>query len=248
MCIRDSVETILGEDQPITDYFVSYHQSFEECELNTDPIETGELINVSTNCREIFARVTDPNFEGCFNIVSFTLCVQELPVATFEDETYEVCPNATIPIDLNVIPTYDDNPDSFEVSWTYNGDILENENSLTLGVLYAGLYEVTLTSNETGECSFTRGINVTEVESCVIPNGISPNEDGFNDSFDLSSYNVSSLRVFNRWGDLVYSKNNYLNEWKGQSNEGKLLPVGTYFYVMNYEENKTKVDWVYLNY
>ena len=54
--------------------------------------------------------------------------------------------------------------------------------------------------------------------------------------------------MFNRWGDLVYSKNNYLNEWKGQSNEGKLLPVGTYFYVMNYEENKTKVDWIYLNY
>ena len=24
--------------------------------------------------------------------------------------------------------------------------------------------------------------------------------------------------------------------------------LGTYFYVMNYEENKTKVDWVYLNY
>ena len=63
------------------------------------------------------------------------LCAQELPIATFENETYEVCPNATIPIDLNVIPTYDDNPDSFEVSWTYNGDILENENSLTLGVL-----------------------------------------------------------------------------------------------------------------
>ncbi len=242
------VETILGEDQPITDYFVSYHQSFEECVLNTDPIETGELILVGTDCREIFARVTDPNFEGCFNTVSFTLCAQELPVATFENETYEVCPNATIPIDVNVIPTYDDNPDSFEVSWTYNGDILENENSLTLGVLYAGLYEVTLTSTETGECSFTRGINVTEVESCVIPNGISPNDDGFNDSFDLSSYNVSSLRVFNRWGDLVYSKNNYLNEWRGQSNEGELLPVGTYFYVMNYEENKTKVDWVYLNY
>ena len=242
------VETILGEDQPITDYFVSYHQSFEECVLNTDPIETGELILVGTDCREIFARVTDPNFEGCFNTVSFTLCAQELPVATFENETYEVCPNATIPIDINVIPTYDDNPDSFEVSWTYNGDILENENSLTLGVLYDGLYEVTLTSTETGECSFTRGINVIEVESCVIPNGISPNDDGYNDSFDLSSYNVSSLKVFNRWGDLVYSKNNYLNEWKGQSNDGKLLPVGTYFYVMNYEENKTKVDWVYLNY
>ena len=242
------VETILGEDQAITDYFVSYHQSFEECVLNTDPIETGELINVNTNCREIFARVTNPSFEGCFNTVSFSLCTQELPIANFENEVYEVCPNATIPIDINVIPTYDDNPDSFEVSWSFNGEVLENENSLTLGVLNAGIYEFTLTSNESGSCSFTNSINVSEVESCVIPQGISPNDDGYNDSFDLSSYNVSSLKVFNRWGTLVYSKNNYVNEWRGQSNDGGLLPVGTYFYVMNYEENKIKTDWVYINY
>ena len=46
----------------------------------------------------------------------------------------------------------------------------------------------------------------------------------------------------------ILSKNNYLNEWKGQSDNGNLLPVGTYFYVMSYEEDKIKTDWVYLNY
>ena len=242
------VETILGEDQAITDYFVSYHQSYEECVLNTDPIETGELIYVSTDCREIFARVTNPSFEDCFNTVSFTLCTQELPVATFENQTYEVCPNAIIPININVIPTYDDDPDSYDVSWTYNGSVLANENSLTLGVINAGLYEVTLTSLENGGCSFSNAVNVTEIESCVIPEGISPNNDGFNDEFDLSSYGVTSLKIYNRYGVLVYSKSNYLNEWKGQSNDGDILPVGTYFYVMQYEENKQKVDWIYLNY
>ena len=38
----------------------------------------------------------------------------------------------------------------FEVSWSFNGEVLENENSLTLGVLNAGIYEFTLTSNESG--------------------------------------------------------------------------------------------------
>ena len=62
------------------------------------------------------------------------------------------------------------------------------------------------------------------------------------------AWTVKSLKVFNRLGTLVYSKKNYLNEWRGQSNNGKLLPVGTYFYVIIYEEDKIKTDWVYLNY
>jgi hypothetical protein len=34
----------------------------------------------------------------------------------------------------------------------------------------------------------------------------------------------------------------------GQSNEGKKLPVGTYFYHMIYDDNLQKTGWVYLNY
>lgn len=66
-----------------------------------------------------------------------------------------------------------------------------------------------------------------------IPTGYSPNGDGKNDDFEIkgiSSYPNNYLRVFNRWGNLVYSYDNYTgNEWKGQNNAGDPLPDGTYF-------------------
>ncbi|TDY05500.1 gliding motility-associated C-terminal domain-containing protein, partial [Meridianimaribacter flavus] len=68
------------------------------------------------------------------------------------------------------------------------------------------------------------------------------------DTFDLSSYGVTRLEIFNRNGVLVYSKDNYTNEWYGQSNSGDELPVGTYFYTMIYENGaKKRSAWVYIN-
>ncbi|MBX7094274.1 MAG: gliding motility-associated C-terminal domain-containing protein, partial [Flavobacteriales bacterium] len=66
--------------------------------------------------------------------------------------------------------------------------------------------------------------------SLDIPNVISPNGDGVNDVFyvDGLQYHPNSiLRVYNRWGQLVYLDNNYLNNWDGGS-----LPQGTYFYII----------------
>jgi hypothetical protein len=47
---------------------------------------------------------------------------------------------------------------------------------------------------------------------------------------------------------LVYSKSDYTNEWEGHTNKGEELPVGTYFYIMIYEDGaKKRSSWVYLN-
>jgi gliding motility-associated-like protein len=88
-----------------------------------------------------------------------------------------------------------------------------------------------------------------ELPACIFPEGISPGvTPGFNDNFDLSSFGVTKLEIFNRNGTLVYSKNNYTNEWEGQTNDGKELPVGTYFYTMEYEGGKKKRSaWIYIN-
>jgi gliding motility-associated-like protein len=80
-----------------------------------------------------------------------------------------------------------------------------------------------------------------------VPQVITPNGDGYNDSFDLSGFDVSSLEVFNRNGIKVYSKNNYSNEFIGVSDKGDELPTGTYFYVMRYQGDKVKSAWVYIN-
>ncbi len=85
------------------------------------------------------------------------------------------------------------------------------------------------------------------VTNCVFPQGISPNNDGLNDSFDLADYEVSDIKIYNRNGILVYSKKNYSNEWRGQSKDGSELPVGTYFYIMRYREGLQRSSWIYIN-
>ncbi|CAL2055223.1 gliding motility-associated C-terminal domain-containing protein [Tenacibaculum sp. 190524A05c] len=89
---------------------------------------------------------------------------------------------------------------------------------------------------------------------------ISPNDDGSNDTLvfeGLELFEKNELIVFNRWGNIVYKKENYDNNWAALSNgratikaENK-LPVGTYFYTLkfgNSELNQQKTGWVYINY
>jgi gliding motility-associated-like protein len=66
----------------------------------------------------------------------------------------------------------------------------------------------------------------------IIYNGFSPNGDGLNDHFfidGLQNYQSNTVRVFNRWGNEVFKKDNYQNDWSGDF-DSKPLPDGTYFY------------------
>lgn len=77
----------------------------------------------------------------------------------------------------------------------------------------------------------------------LIPNAFSPNGDGINDYFVIStiyaySTEESELEVYNRWGSLVYRSKDksYDNRWDGHANAnlisvGEVLPNGTYFYI-----------------
>jgi gliding motility-associated-like protein len=106
-----------------------------------------------------------------------------------------------------------------------------------------------------GDCAqATVTINMVDV---VLPNQIfTPNGDGQNDTFYIEGidlYPVNRLRVFNRWGNIVYEKSGYQNAngWDGYSNAKKIgsaaLPVGTYFYVLEYGNKKHKTGYVYLD-
>lgn len=108
--------------------------------------------------------------------------------------------------------------------------------------LSGGEYIVNVTNTE--GCS-VEGSVMVENTSCMIPRGISPNADEYNQYFDLSNLNVKDLQIFNRYGLKVYAKENYRNEWYGQSDKGD-LPTGTYFYVLTLASDKHVTGWVYL--
>ncbi|MEO1258225.1 MAG: gliding motility-associated C-terminal domain-containing protein [Bacteroidota bacterium] len=66
-------------------------------------------------------------------------------------------------------------------------------------------------------------------------NAISPNGDGFNDSFrirGLQNFPGNRLYIYNRWGNLVYEAVDYQSDWFGTWG-GKDLPDGTYFYILD---------------
>ena len=97
----------------------------------------------------------------------------------------------------------------------------------------AGEYSVTIT-DENG-CEFSTRITLTEPFDLEMPTVITPNGDGNNDYFlihGLESYPVNTVVIFNRWGDEVYSMNNYDNKWQGESNSGSDLPAGNYFVIL----------------
>ncbi|MGL2967567.1 choice-of-anchor L domain-containing protein [Flavobacterium sp. XGLA_31] len=96
-------------------------------------------------------------------------------------------------------------------------------------------------------CALSHDIIIKRV-FCEIQKGISANNDGDNDFFDLTGYNVKELTIYNRFGMKVYSRANYSNQWIGQSDAGDELPDGTYYYVIDLNDNQSaKTGWIYIN-
>jgi gliding motility-associated-like protein len=56
------------------------------------------------------------------------------------------------------------------------------------------------------------------------------------------------VKIYNRYGILIFEKENYTNEWKGYDKNKQLLPTGTYYYLITLEYGEAKSGWVYLNY
>ena len=80
---------------------------------------------------------------------------------------------------------------------------------------------------------------VGKASDCKIPNIITPNGDGVNDIFVIPPQCLinsdgppdNEVTIFNQWGDQVYNKKDYQNDWNGYYNNDR-LPPGTYYYVV----------------
>ncbi|MFZ3272950.1 MAG: gliding motility-associated C-terminal domain-containing protein, partial [Lutibacter sp.] len=114
-----------------------------------------------------------------------------------------------------------------------------------------GDYEFTYT--EPGDCGriITVSVNVNDdcvvlacsTEDMLISKVVTPNDDGFNDNFEITGLEgcdfTFGVKIFNRWGKMVYESNNYLNNWKGRHDGSGMqigsnteLPTGTYYYIV----------------
>lgn len=99
-------------------------------------------------------------------------------------------------------------------------------------------------------CSNTSDTLVVTTEICegfdpVIPTVITPgNIDGKNDLFNIDLLDIlypeCHVVIFNRWGSVVYESTGYSEPWDGTYN-GALLPMGTYFYKIELNDELQQV-------
>ncbi|UOQ75613.1 gliding motility-associated C-terminal domain-containing protein [Hymenobacter sp. 5516J-16] len=87
-----------------------------------------------------------------------------------------------------------------------------------------------------GGCADSDQVTITVRPAIRIPNAFSPNGDGRDDTWQIEfieQFPDNTVSVFNRWGNRVFSANNYgrASEWRGDIN-GQPAPVGTYYYVV----------------
>jgi|GEM_PF-381800 len=134
-------------------------------------------------------------------------------------------------------------PTNVTYTWTGPNGFTSAQNPPNIAGQQQGIYTVTIT-NSSG-CSKTISFELSDI-AAQIPKGISPDGDGLNDEFNLIGLCVKQVAIFNRYGVKVFEKEGYTNEWHGQSKSNEILPSGTYYYQIEFEEGTTATGWVYL--
>jgi gliding motility-associated-like protein len=198
--------------------------------------QTGSSINVTTAGTY---EVTATNSAGCTATAEIT--IEEGPALElslfspvyFDD--YNVTKKGAK--DGSIDLTVDGGTFPFSFEWS-NQAVTEDLNGLG-----GGIYVVKVT--DLLGCTATDSINLKEPGPIKLPNGFTPNADGFNDRYiikGIQGYPGNKVTIFNRWGNIVYSVTNYVNDWEGISNDGNLLPDGTYFIVVDLNDNDKLIE------
>ena len=178
-----------------------------------------------------------------------------------EDTSFNKCVNGEVELSVNIV----NDPDmtsEYNYSWYVDNQLIAEDTSGSFihGADLTNGPVVVMVTNLTTSCASETIINVNyfQNQNCVdIPQGISPNGDGLNDCLVLDHLeeqeDIVKAEIYNRYGVKVFELNDYVDHWCGQDASSgpsdELLPVGTYFYVIQYASGREPtISWIYLNY
>ena len=122
------------------------------------------------------------------------------------------------------------------VVWTGTGLSCSNCLNPSVQPIVESMYIV---STGEGDCkvSDTIIIRINGADSLYIPTAFTPNGDGLNDDFKaIGTATEYSMKVFNRWGNLVFQTNSVTQGWNGNIG-GKMQASGVFVYHVRYKKS-----------
>ena len=114
--------------------------------------------------------------------------------------------------------------------YTYAWSDGSTESSINLS-LSPGNYIVTVIDENA--CTEDTSFMIVTISAECVPNVFTPNGDNINDTWNLEStflYSDSEIRIYNRYGRLIFQSVGYSSPWDGKNENGNDVPEGAYFY------------------
>lgn len=179
---------------------------------------------------------------GCDSFVTLDLTVWPLTQVTIQNELQDVpCTDDTVTLAANGANTY---------LWKLNDQNIGEGSPVKMIVsLPANVIEVNATDMNGCESKATVTIDTRACCEMFLPNAFSPNGDAVNDKFGVETIGNPlefEMRIFNRFGQLLYTAHNIQDKWDGTFN-GSPVDMGTYYFRVhskctNNTENNYKGD------
>jgi gliding motility-associated-like protein len=204
--------------------------------IKSDPLHTyKDSGNYSVN-------LTVVSTEGCSAKITVAdmIDVYPLPKANFELDKSEL--NITQP-DLSCKNT---SSGAITFYWYFSDGTVVIDNNPLHTFNDTGLYMIKQVVESQYGCldSMEKSIKVIRDYNLFIPNTFTPNNDGLNDVFlpqgvGLRLYEYS-LKVYTRWGDVLFVSNNPKEGWDGTINN-KPVQDGNYLWQINISDKKNEL-------
>lgn len=128
------------------------------------------------------------------------------------------------------------------------GNLYVSTTSLIDGGTYYAAYQSTAGCESGSRLAVT--VTLDPCDDILIPDGFSPNNDQINDTFEIKNlatkYPKFKLEIYNRYGNVLFKGDIKTPNWDGTNHEGGVnlgngtVPTGVYFYVLEFNDGKTK--------
>ena len=178
------------------------------------------IINISNKYNGTFSVIAD--IEGCLSQKEKTTAIINKLPSNFLPSDTSTCGSVDFTINL---------------SGTYKNYQWQDGSGLSFhNVTEPGKYWVKVTDENNCKGTDTIFISILCPPILWVPTAFTPNNDNINDKLKFIGENITAfnVKIFDRWGSIVYESNEIKAPWDGTM-KGKTLPLGVYTAYIHYE-------------